>query len=755
MPLILSVFAEARLRVRRRRNLPCAAWIVLVALLLATLAPPSSDYPGFAHAYIGPGAGIAVVGSVLTVIGTLFAAFLAAITWPIRWLWRLIRGRGRYRKAKVKRLVILGLDGLEPSLTEQFLAEGKLPNLAKLKAAGCYTRLGTTWPPLSPVAWSSFSTGTNPGKHNIFDFIQRNPLDYRPTISSVRIREPKRKLKLGPFLIPISKPEIAALRKSQPFWKILGDAGIFSAVLRVPITFPPDRFNGVQLSAMCVPDLRGTQGMFSFYTEQGEGGATMDGDVGGERIIVQRRGDRVESYFKGPANSLRTSRPELRVPFSIRAGRNGSAILRVDGQDHALEVGKHSAWVRIAFRAAPGIKVRGVCRLILKRVEPPFEMYCTPLQIDPDKPVMPISHPVVYSCYLARLLGTFSTLGLAEDTWSLSEGVISEDQFLEQAYEIHAEREGMFFDTLRRVSQGVVVCVFDGPDRIQHMFWRFLDDKHPALPPERRASHRDTIPDMYRRMDDLVGRTIAKLDDNTALFVMSDHGFKTFRRGVDLNAWLLQNGYLALKDGARTTDKPYLADIDWSHTRAYAIGLAGIFINLKGREAQGIVAAGEEAQKLTLELKAKLTGLLDAKTGEIGIQEAAPKRTVYKGPYVNEAPDLIMGYNVGYRVSWDAAVGKCGADVFSDNHKAWSGDHCMHPALVPGVLFSSLKLASNQPNIIDLAPTVLDLFGLSTPEYMDGKSLLPGAQSAASGGSDPVVETSPAPPAKPREPVSA
>lgn len=754
MRLISNSPIRFRLRIDRLRELPLAAWVILVATLLAALLGSRDDHPGFAHAYIGPGAGIAVVGSVLTVIGTLFAAFLAAITWPIRWVWRLIRGRGRYRKAKIKRLVILGLDGLEPTLAEQLIAEGKLPNLAKLKAAGCYTRLGTTWPPLSPVAWSSFSTGTNPGKHNIFDFIQRNPLDYRPTISSVRIREPKRKLKLGPFLIPISKPEIATLRKSQPFWKLLGDAGIFSAVLRVPITFPPDRFNGVQLSAMCVPDLRGTQGMFSFYAEQGEGGATMDGDVGGERIIVRRNGDRIESYFKGPVNSLRISRPELRVPFTIRPGRNGSAILRVGGEDHALLPGKHSEWVRIAFRAAPGIKVRGVCRLILKRVEPPFEMYCTPLQIDPDKPVMPISHPVVYSCYLARLLGTFSTLGLAEDTWSLSEGVISEDQFLEQAYEIHAEREAMFFDTLRRVSQGVVVCVFDGPDRIQHMFWRFLDDKHPALPPERRASHRDTIPEMYRRMDDLVGRTIAKLDDDTALFVMSDHGFKTFRRGVDLNAWLQQNGYLTLKDGARATDKPYLADIDWSRTRAYAIGLAGIFINLKGREAQGTVAPGEEAQKLTLELKTKLTGLRDAATGEVAIREAAPKRTVYKGPYVNDAPDLIMGYNVGYRVSWDAAVGKCSADVFSDNLKAWSGDHCMHPAVVPGVLFSSLKLADVQANIIDLAPTVLELFGLPVPDHMDGKSLLPGAH-AGSGGPAPDAVAAPSPAPEKRQPISA
>ncbi|GMU83634.1 MAG: hypothetical protein AMXMBFR47_35040 [Planctomycetota bacterium] len=699
------------------------AWLIYCAGVIWARTQLDHATSASDQAYIGPGAGVALLGSCFAVFLAILTGLFMLISLPVRMIWRAIAGRRRFAKAKAKRVVIVGLDGLEPSLTEEFLAAGLLPNLARLREIGSFQRLGTTWPPLSPVAWSSFSTGANPGKHNIFDFIARTA-DYRPTISSVRIREPKRTMKLFSFVVPLSKPEMSALRKSKPFWTVLGEAGIFSAILRVPITFPPDRFRGVQLSAMCVPDLRGTQGMFSFYAEVGQAGNTGDGDVGGDRILVQRDGDAITSYLRGPANSLRTDHRELRLPFRVTPGEGGGGVLHVDGQKVHLPLGHHSEWVRIAFSAAPGVKVRGTCRFVLKQLTPKFELYCTPIQIDPDKPVMPISYPLVYSSYLARQQGQYSTLGLAEDTWSLSERVLSEDGFLEQAYAIHDEREKMFFDALSRVRRGLVTCVFDGPDRIQHMFWRFIDDKHPALSPDQRASHRHTIRDMYIRMDALVGRVMKALekDKDTALFVMSDHGFKPFRRGVDLNAWLRDNGYLALKPDA-TGASPYLADIDWSKTRAYAVGLAGIYVNLKGRERDGIVAPADHAA-LVDELCRKLTGLKDPLEEAVAVHEAVAGRTVYKGPYTENGPDVVVGYNVGYRVAWDSSIGKCGPRVFADNLKAWSGDHCVHPALVPGVLFSNLRLKTTDASIIDLAPTVLELFGVARPGYMDGKSLV-------------------------------
>ena len=704
--------------------MPETTFLICVNTAFHWLELPMFDAQSVPLGYIGPGAGIALVGSFLAILIAMVSAMVVIATWPIRRLWLAIRGRKALGRAKFKRVVVLGLDGLDPNLTEQFLEQGLLPNLAKLKEDGSYVRLGTTCPPLSPVAWSSFTTGTNPGKHNIFDFISRNAASYQPTMSSVRIREPRRKLKLGRFVIPLSRPEIVSLRKSKPFWTVLGESGIFSAVLRVPITFPPDRFKGVQLAAMCVPDLLGTQGTFSYYTDHGEGSSISDGDVGGQHFVAVRRGKSIHSFLEGPPNSMRADQPTLRIPFSINPQTGGAAaVMNIGGQRVLLALGQFTEWVRVSFSAAPGIKVRGICKFFLKRFDHQFEMYATPVQIDPDRPVMPIAHPTVYSSYLARQSGSFATLGLAEDTWSLSEGLMTEDAFLRQAYDIHEERELMFFDALRRVRSGAIVCVFDGPDRIQHMFWRFLEDDHPALE-GKENTHANTIREMYERMDDLVGRTQAKLGRDTALLVMSDHGFNSFRRGVDLNAWFLENGYLALKEGAKTSSKNYLSDVDWSRTRAYALGLAGIFINERDREKQGIVAPGDEKRQLVNEIVSRLTGLRDPQTGEVAIYEAIPREKAYKGPYVETAPDVIMGYNRGYRVSWDAAVGKTGEQTFSDNVKAWSGDHCIHPDLIPGVLFTQLDLNGSDARIIDMAPTILELLGVDKPAYMDGKSLL-------------------------------
>lgn len=678
-------------------------------------------------AYIGPGAGIALFGSFLAVLIAMCSALFALLTWPMRWTWRFFKGRKARAKAKVRRVVILGLDGLDPDLVDQYLEEGLLPNLKSLKEEGSYTRLGTTWPPLSPVAWSSFSTGSNPGKHNIFDFISPNRSDYRPRMSSVRIQPPNRTLPLGKYRIPLSRPRIDGLRKSKPFWNILSEAGIFSAILRVPITFPPDKFHGVQLSAMCVPDLRGTQGTFAYFTEEGQESLNLEGDVGSHTVLVERNGSTVKGILQGPDNPLREDGTRSCLPWQVKRNAKGKVSLRVDDQQVELVPNEYTDWVRLAFPLAPGVKARGLCRFLLKSFDSPFEMYCTPINIDPDKPVMPISHPPVYATYLAKQQGPFATLGLAEDTGSLSEARVSEEAFLKQAYDIDEERQTMFFDSLQKVRRGVVACVFDGPDRIQHMFWRFHDSKHPARGDDenRVALHRDTIRDMYVRMDDLVGRTRAAVDKESALVVMSDHGFKPFRRGVDLNAWLLEQGYLFLKNDARTSSVAYLEEVDWTRTRAYAIGLAGIFINRSDREANGIVGSQQESQKLAREICDKLSGFRDPDSGEVAIHQAVCREDVYSGPYVEAAPDVIIGYNVGYRVSWDSANGKCAGEVFSDNLKAWSGDHCIHPELVPGILFSNIGLAGGQPNIVDLAPTVLDLMGVSKPAYMDGNSLLP------------------------------
>ncbi len=594
----------------------------------------------FTPAYIGPGAGFAFLGSFLTLVISVLAGIASLFLWPIRYL----RGLARRRTGSVRRAIFLGFDGLDPRITERLMAEGRLPNFAKLRGMGSYSRLRTTFPALSPVAWSTFATGVNPGRHNIFDFLSRDLRTYVPELSSARV----------------TKKSVEFRRRSEAFWKILGRYGVTSTILRVPITFPPEEFNGRLLSAMCTPDLRGSQGTFSRFTEP-------------------------TGELEGPAGEM--------IPFAVRGG-----FLEIQGVRFCLKEGVYTPWVHLRFPSA-----RGIARFLFTTKDG-FSLYCTPVQIDPEDPAMPISHPRWYAIYLAKLLGAFATLGMAEDTWALNEGAIDQAAFLEQAWSIQKERETMFFSALDRAPRGVVACVFDTTDRVQHMCFH----------------QPDVIEPMYVDMDRILGQTLRYVDPGTVLFVLSDHGFTSFRRGVNLNTWLLQNGYLALKPGTDGSSE-YLADIDWSRTRAYTFGLAGIYLNLQGRESQGIVPASVRAA-LTEELAARLRGLPDG--GERAIANAYPAEGLYNGPYLAAAPDLIVGYADGYRAGWDAAVGKVSSEVFTDNAKRWCGDHCVDPDLVPGVLFSNLPLQGVDPGIEDLAPTALKLFGVERPAWMEGKALL-------------------------------
>ena len=365
---------------------------------------------------------------------------------------------------------------------------------------------------------------------------------------------------------------------------------------------------------------------------------------------------------------------------------------------------EYTDWVRIAFRIAPGIKVRGLCKFLLLEAGPEFGLYVTPINIDPENPVMPISSPSVYSVYLTKQQGPFFTLGLAEDTWAVNEHVLNDKNFLQQCLDADREREVMFFDSLDKVSRGLCVVVFDGPDRLQHMFWRDIDPSHPARAQHPVPEGRNAIEDLYKSMDDLVGRTMARCPrEDNLLFVISDHGFNTFRRGLDLNRWLEEKGYLVLHPGRRNEE--FLAGVDWSRTKAFALGLSGIFLNLKGRNAHGIVIPGKEADELCEEIAGSLTTLIDPQDGASAVKKTYVTSKVYRGPYKDNAPDLIPGYHaaIAYRGKLPSAerpsrcfttIPKPGAATIASTRRSFQG---YSSAIAPSKLKMPVSWTSHPP----------------------------------------------------------
>ncbi len=700
--------------ISRVRGNVVAKWMIAVVVLLVNVAP--------ADAYVGPGAGFAFVSSFFIVFFTIALAFLILLTWPIRWVFRTIMRLVRGRKSRVQRVIIVGLDGQDPELTRQFMNEGLLPNFSRLEKLGCFTKLKTTLPAESPVAWSSFQTGCNPGKHRIYDFLVPNRKSMLPELSSASVAASKRVLKLGRYRIPLGTPSMQMKRKSIPFWHILGRSGVFSTILRIPITFPPEKFHGVELSAMSVPDILGSQGTYLYFSSDPDESRTL---VSGIHYPLVADGDTLSGVLPGPENTLIDDAGSLDIDFRVQRPEEGASgvEIAIDDTSYPLLPGEYSPWIHLTYK--PGLRVRiyGICRFLLLESQPHVRLYVTPIQIDPERPALPVSHPSSYSIYLAKRQGPFATLGVAEDTSALNEGIIDSAAFLDQCHSVHDERETMFFDALDKTPRGNVTCVFDITDRVQHMFFRCFDDGHPASDEHDNGRYHDVFRDLYRHMDRLVGRVIDRTDENTVLIVLSDHGFKSFRYCVDINLWLEQNGFLRRVKDPSGSDM--LQDIDWSGTRAYAVGFGGIYLNLRHREAHGIVEKGEEEASVKAELAGKLLALWDEATGAQPVKNVFDRYEVYEGPYVADAPDLVAGFTPGYRVAWETVTGGFGERVISPNTRAWSGDHNMNPADVPGIFFCNRKITKAFPGIVDIAPTVLDLFGAAIPSYCDGESLLP------------------------------
>lgn len=627
-------------------------------------------------------------------------------------------------EAESHRVIVLGIDGLDPHLLDRYMKDGRMPNFQRLEQEGSFRELGTSIPPQSPVAWSNVITGMNPGGHGIFDFIHRDPHTMLPDFSMARVEAPPHTLTLGDWVIPLSSGKAVLLRHGKAFWQILDEHGIPATVLHIPVNFPPVESRSRTLAGMGTPDMQGTYGIFSYYTSDPleEGGERSGGRV----YPVEVQDDRVSAKLFGPPNTFRKNAPLVPVDFTVWLDPAEPVVkIALQGQDIVLREGEWSDWVQVKFTLIPGLEsATGICRMYLKQLNPFFELYVSPINIDPSEPPLPLSTPPEYTHELWKQMGFFYTQGIAEDTKALSDRVLTDGEYLEQAKIVLAEQSRLFDLELARFHNGLLFAYFSSLDQNSHMFWRGFDKNQPAYDPEVAAQYGGTLEWFYGQIDQVLGKALTKVDRNTTLMVLSDHGFAPYDRSFNLDTWLLQNGYIALKPNHAAGQGDLFNDVDWPHTRAYGLGLNGLYLNLRGRERWGPVGPGAEAQALMNEIRDKLLAVRDPATGLAPISRIDKAEDVYTGSYVREAPDLVVGYNRGYRAGWETVLGQFTTEVLEPNAEPWSGDHCIDYTLVPGVLLSNRRILVRAPALTDIAPTILAEFGITEPKDMVGRPVL-------------------------------
>ena len=635
------------------------------------------------------------------------------------------------------RVIVIGLDGFDPRLCERMMDGGELPNLAKLRDAGGYRPLGTSTPPQSPVAWATFITGANPGVHGIFDFIHRHPdRQFAPYYSAAETVDPGDGWEVGDHRIPLTfwpfehNPTRTYLRREgTPFWEYLDQAGVPVWLYDIPANYPPTASKYGHVCCLCgmgTPDLLGTYGTYQFFA--GDRVRTKN-EEGGVRKPLRFTDHVATAKLAGPMNSLLKTAKRVEVEF--RAHRHPTqsvARVEIDDQVIVLREGEWSDWCRVRFPIAmppflPDEEVSGICRFYLQQVRPVFRLYVTPVNIDPSDPGdQAVSEPADFVTRIADDLGLFYTSGFQEDHKALSNKVFTDEEYREQANYVLEERLNLLDYATRKYRDGLLFFYFSSTDLQAHMFWWDSDEPHPIRAPDEARKYMAVIEGLYRRLDGVTGELLARYGDSATILLMSDHGFANFRRQFNLNTWLRDNGYIEPADCDSLLYSRRGRDVDWSRTRAYGLGLNGLYLNLKGRERDGIVEPAERKALLD-ELRIKLLAARDPATGEQVISEVYRRDEVYSGPYASRAPDLLIGYRRGYRSSWATTLGNITSEIYSDNDSAWSADHCMATDEVPGVVFANRPILHPTPSLIDVAPTILQEFGVAPSAEMEGASL--------------------------------
>lgn len=591
--------------------------------------------------------------------------------------------------------ILLGFDSFDPAVFEELAGQNQLPNFERFVKQGGYSKLDVCSPPQTEVSWTSIATGTDPGGHGIFDFVHRDPGTYAPFVSIL----PTRQSAVGEQFVPPYT--------TKTFFEEAAEMGYPATALWWPAMFPArPELPVMTVPGLGTPDIRGQLGVGTLFTSEDESKEKTH-----VMKLVSEGKNRFSAWLNGPQTKGRDGVQTLTLPLILDVIDGESVRLTIEKQQINLRLGKWSDIIELRFRAGMLFNVHAITRLILTSLQGAVRVYALPLQIHPMHSIWHYAASGSFAKKLWKDVGAYLTLGWPQDTTGLEEGCISDAQFLDLCQMIFDKRIQILFYLMKDFREGVLASIFDDLDRIQHMFFH---------------NRKDVVHDWYKRLDRFVGDATQQADQwkgKHRYLILSDHGFSDFRNKVHLNRWLLENSYLSMKNGGDD-----LSGVDWTRTKAYAVGLNSIYLNVAGREGQGVVTS-DELETLLNEIKMKLLAWKDSDQGSI-IKKIRFKHETYSGPYTRFGPDLIVGYAPGYRASAETGLGKVPAVALEPNHDHWGADHCMDADVVPGVIFANRDLRDFG------AISFRDIPFLAIGKHLDPSNIKPPSQATGQGQKD-------------------
>ena len=552
--------------------------------------------------------------------------------------------------------LILGFDSFDPTVFEELAGQNQLPNFEKFIEHGGYSHLQVCSPPQTEVSWTSIATGADPGMHGIFDFVHRDPATYVLYVSIL----PMRKGALGEQFVP---PYTA-----KTLFEEAASMGYPATALWWPAMFPArPELPVMTLPGLGTPDIRGQLGVGTLFSSEDE----TKKKTSVVTLILARK-NFYKAEFHGPQTKGKDGPRSISIPLAVEVIDLQTARLTVDNQQIELRLGEWSEIVELSFKVGMLFKIHAITRFIATSLNDIVHIYSLPLQIHPLHSTWFYASSNSFSKKLWNEVGPYLTLGWPQDTTALEDGCISDEQFIDLCQKIFDRRMQILYHLMNDFREGVLASIFDDLDRVQHMFFH---------------DRQDVVHDWYKRLDGFVGDVNEKVNqwgDKYRYLILSDHGFSVFGKKIHLNHWLLENNYLCMKNGGDD-----LSGVDWDNTKAYAVGLNSIYLNIAGREGQGIVSA-DGIENLLNEIQNKL---LDWKDGDQApIQKIRLKHETFNGPFTRFGPDLVVGYAPGYRASAETGLGKIPALTLEQNSDHWGADHCMDSDVVPGVIFANRDL---------------------------------------------------------------